>query len=104
MKTKSMGINEVRLDEAALYEGHFSRIADKIEDDKYQAETAKEIAADWHGGQWSPLYKVACGNLGKMTAEDIQGAIHEVEKDLVDCEPEEAERLKLLKAILEDRA
>lgn len=94
--------DKASLDESTLYEGYFSRIADKLADDKYQEETAKEIAIDWHGGQWSPLYKIACGNLRKMTADDVKDAIDEVNRNLKDCEPREKKRLELLKVILED--
>ena len=39
--------------------------------------TAQGIASDWHGGQWSDLYKLSCGVYDEWTVDDIEGMIME---------------------------
>jgi hypothetical protein len=43
-------------------------------------ETARTIAADWHGGQWSALYGFASS--GKLDAAQVPLCLDEIEENL----------------------
>ena len=40
-------------------------------------KTARKIAGEWHGGQWSGLYKVASGNHAILSRDDWRAALDE---------------------------
>jgi len=63
-------------------------------------KTAKEIAADWHGGQWSALYAFASS--GKADAAQAPLCLAELEENLGNKNilPGQAKRLKRLKRFI----
>lgn len=71
-------------------------------DDPMTDDEARALAADWHGGQWSPLYALA------STGTVVPGAVREVRECIADREhtahdtyPLDAERdLARLRALL----
>jgi hypothetical protein len=64
-------------------------------------KTAKIIAADWHGGQWSALYAFASSGLFNSAQEPL--CLTEVKNSLNDngISPVQAKRLQRLKAYFE---
>lgn len=44
---------------------------------------AKATAIDWHGGQWSALYAIACGNIEKMSRKELLLARDEARRDIL---------------------
>jgi hypothetical protein len=63
-------------------------------------QTAKTIAADWHGGQWSALYAFASS--GEITAAQEPLCLAEIEENLNNNSTgaEQVKRLQLLKLFL----
>ncbi len=58
---------------------------------------ARAIAADWHGGQWSPLYSFASsGSLAKVAGAigETEGIVRDIERGI--GEESEAPRLVAL--------
>jgi hypothetical protein len=75
-------------------EAHMSLIGCRQVDDERKVQ---EIAIDWHGGQWSALYMIACGNLRKMSIDDLRRAEREIDTDIYACESTERNRLLTLR-------
>lgn len=48
--------------------------------------TAQGIASDWHGGQWSDLYKLSCGVYDEWASDDLEGMIMEFGECIEDGE------------------
>jgi hypothetical protein len=63
-------------------------------------KTAKDIAVDWHGGQWSALYSFASSGIVK--GGDINKYLTEIEDNInnADIKKPELERLEKLKNFL----
>ncbi len=63
-------------------------------------KTARSIAADWHGGQWSALYAFASS--GTMDAAQEPRCLMEVEENLSNknTSPEQCKRLEQLKRFI----
>jgi hypothetical protein len=49
-----------------------------LEFDREQAEAMREVAYDWHGGQWSPLYAFASSGI----VEDGEDLVREIELNI----------------------
>jgi len=41
---------------------------------------ARHLASEYHGGQWSDLYKLSCGKWDAWERSDVEGMILEFEK------------------------
>ena len=48
--------------------------------------TARRIASEWYGGQWSALYLLVCNsNFSRLSIADFNNMIDEVDKELHAC-------------------
>ncbi|PAW95066.1 hypothetical protein CKK33_16820 [Mucilaginibacter sp. MD40] len=66
-------------------------------------KTAKAIAADWHGGQWSALYAFASGGLLNTAQEPL--CLAEVLENLNEngVSKRQTKRLQMLKTYFESK-